>query len=188
MRVFIYCIALNGYDKLWEKCIKTQQEYCARYDYDYGLITTVESKLDLHPKWRKIECMVNFLQNGKYNLIVLFDADLQVQPDCPPITSLITPDKHIYCALGCSERPNSGMIIAKRTPEVLTFFQGLLERRNEPVPSQYFVTAEGDNGRFITEYNDNKELFEIIDWRWNNNRDPRVRDYIRHYCGRIPKT
>jgi len=194
LRVHVFAIAMNGYDRVWKPCLESQRQYCEYHGYEYYVLTDpamlaknlgeAQPGPSLHPKWHKISQFDALLGQDRYDLVVLFDADLFVRDYCPPVTSVLT-DKAIYVALGFSNRPNSGMVMA--TPTAKPFFANLLAKRHDPVPKQCFVSAEGENGAFIREYQAHPDLFEIVDRRWNNNTDPNLEDYIRHFCGRFLK-
>lgn len=189
MKTLVFTVALNGYDSKWKTCIDSHKEYCSRMGYTHRLIDNVDdSVIDLHPKWRKIEYMKRFIEKKDFDVVALFDADLFVRDTCPSFGKFVkNSDAHIFCVMGCSNRPNSGMVVAKSTKPSLQFFTTMLKNRNFPVEKEHFVTNEGENGHFISLYSQQTNIFEILPNCWNNNKSINNTDYIRHFCGHIPK-
>uniref|UniRef100_A0A6C0BN66 Polysaccharide pyruvyl transferase domain-containing protein n=1 Tax=viral metagenome TaxID=1070528 RepID=A0A6C0BN66_9ZZZZ len=148
------------------------------------------------PHWFKIHSLLEALREGCWDAVILNDADLLTQRRCPPVTKYLEaqPNKHIFAAMGITNRPNSGYIAARTTSESQKFFQDMLTRRamNKDVPKKFWATGGrrhyDDNSFFIFFYHQRKHLFYILHWIWNNNRDPNRRDYNRHYCCRVGRT
>ena len=71
------------------------------------------------------------------------------------------------------------MIIVKNSPEVRALFQRILDGAQQPLPPEDDV-GWGENGHII-HFAKDSPLLEIIPPQWNNNHDPALADYLRHY-------
>jgi hypothetical protein len=71
------------------------------------------------------------------------------------------------------------VIIVKNSPEVRALFQRILDGAQKPLPPEDDV-GWGENGHII-HFAKNSPLLEIIPPQWNNNHDPALADYLRHY-------
>ncbi len=179
MRTLIFSIALNGYQWRYRSLIDSHQRYADKHGYDYTCITRpVLSTLGLEVAWLKIKLIIAALESG-YSTVCFLDADTEVRPACPPLEAAMNPVDEIYAAKGFSGRVNSGVMIVKKSPDTLSFFKKILLLSTRPVP-QVDSVGWGENGH-VTHYARQFKRFATLDMRWNNNHDPDLTDYIRHY-------
>jgi len=179
----VLCVATDGYDAVWRFCIDSQAEYCRRHGFEYRLATSTAD--GLNGKWTKLVIARDLLEAGRDVLVI--DADAEFDAGAPPFTAAMTPtDKSIFVALGISGRPNSGVIMLRGAPQAaaVRFLDHCLEQRHRPVPSEDFVTTDGENGHVIhaLKNSPHANALQVLDTAWNCTRPERAETaYIKHY-------
>ena len=177
--VLVFTLAFNGYDRLYGSCIKLQQAYAARYGYQYALLNQPRwTPLTREAAWAKIWLIRKALLDG-WDWVFFIDCDAAPQPDAPPVQSLEEPGKDLFLAPGFSGRVNSGVMILKNSAGTLRFIEDIIENCEKPVPKEDALSW-GENGHVI-HYSKKHPGLKLLHHRWNNNRDPELDDYIRHY-------
>jgi hypothetical protein len=78
---------------------------------------------------------------------------------------------------------NAGVIIARKSPDTRAFLTAVLDHAADEVPPDDRALYE--NGHVI-HYSKNQPYLQILDPKWNNNRDPYLVDYVRHYSAGGP--
>jgi len=178
--ILVFCVALNGYERIYKSCIESQRKYAARHGYQYRLINRPGNASITASAWLKIPLLIEALNKG-YKWIAFIDADCLIKPDTPSLQSLEKKDKYLYMGQGFSGRVNSGVIILKQDIRVLDLLKRILENSNTEVPEADW----GENGHLI-HYTKNWRGLHILDRRWNNNAEPLLQDFIRHYSAGGP--
>ncbi|WP_372880109.1 hypothetical protein [Psychromonas sp.] len=175
----MFTIALNGYHWQYRKNIQSQRDYAARHGYRYVVVDRpLLTSLGLECAWLKIALMLEALQ-ANYDWVLFVDADAKIQPGAPRVETLATADKSVFIARGYSGRINSGVLIAQQSHSATSFFRDVLENMEKPLPECDSV-GWGENGHII-HYAHHKAFIKVISSRWNNNSDPHMQDYIRHF-------
>ncbi len=175
----IFSIAMNGYYWEYKKNLQTQAAYAMRHGYRYVVIDRPQiSLLGMECAWLKVALMSEALKAG-YDWVMFVDADAEIKPSAPAIESLRCEGKSIYLAKGFSGRVNSGVLIASRAEASEAFFDQVLAEHAKALPPEDDV-GWGENGHIIHFAKKNPAV-KLISARWNNNRDPYLRDHIRHY-------
>jgi len=189
--MIILCIASDNYKIKYLPCIKSQEQYCAKNNYNYVLISGPDDSRNW--KRAKIEELCNLITSYDDD-IVLIDGDCYIKDTCPPFTDFIIADKSIYYANGKSGRLNSGFLYFKNNIDSKQFINELAEKLKKPVPrgNGYFVTAEGENGHIIWLKDDwekkEKNVFQEIPNLWNCSRKSCKKDaYILHFTNDLRK-
>jgi hypothetical protein len=178
-QTLMFSMAFNGYDLLYNRCIRSQRDYAKRQGYLYRFVNRPRwTSLTRECAWLKIALVIRALERG-YDWVFFIDADAEVKPDTPPIQQLAESGKSVYLVPGWSGRINSGVLIARNTPEALAMFREILANAENPVPDEDSISW-GENGHVI-HYAKNQPFVKICDRKWNNNSDPAMVDYIRHY-------
>jgi hypothetical protein len=182
--VLVFSIATNGYGLKYGRCIDSHREYARINGYNYVLVDRPHLvwPFPAHDSaWLKIPLILAALARG-YDWVLFLDADCEVRPGCPRVETVQRPGKVVYAANGHSERPNSGVIIVRNSPDAVAFFRRLLDEADdvEVIPTQ--DRAPYEKGHFI-HYSKQLPSFDSLDSRWNNTNDLRVRDFGRHYIG-----
>lgn len=183
--VLMFSCGFNGYGLKYSRCAATQRKYAHRMGFTYrlfdypGLIPSAECK------WLKIPIMLRAFRDG-WPLVFFVDVDCEMRPDCPDVRTVLADDKDLYFAHGFSGRINSGVILARNSANVRQLLQTVVDEREKQLPPEDGV-ADGENGHVI-HFAKNKSYVQIIDGRWNNNRQIRPDDYIRHYTGPLAES
>ncbi len=178
-QTLMFSMAFNGYDVLYNKCIRSQRAYAERQGYMYRFVSRPRwTSLTRECAWLKIALMIRALERG-YGWVFFIDADAEVKPDTPPIQQLAEPTKSVYLVPGWSGRVNSGVLIVRNSADAIEMFRNILENAQKPVPDEDALSW-GENGHVI-HYSKNQAFVKICDRKWNNNADPAMDDYIRHY-------
>ncbi len=178
-RTLMFSMAFNGYDLLYNRCIRSQRAYADRHGYLYRFVNRPRwTSLTRECAWLKIALVIRALRRG-YDWVFFIDADAEVKPDAPPIQQLAEPGKSVYLVPGWSGRVNSGVLIVRNAPEALAMFQTILDNAENPVPDEDSISW-GENGHVI-HYSKNQPFVKLCDRKWNNNSDPAMPDYVRHY-------
>lgn len=116
-----------------------------------------------------------------YDWVAYIDADCQIRSETPALELLAVANKSLYMAKGFSGRINSGVMIVKNCEEVKELLKTIYSHCNENVPCADW----GENGHVIY-FASQWEGLKIIDQKWNNNADPELKDYIRHFSAGGP--
>lgn len=189
-KVLVFSIATYGYDVVRDQCIQSHQEYSKKHGYDYFCINKIpQGYSNDMVVWTKLPLILEWLKH--YDWVVFLDADCKVQDNCPRIESLKSTtwsNKHIYFSTWFSWRINSGVIITHKHESVRILFLNIIKNKNKELPKEDFVGwsfGGGENGHVI-HYCKNADIVEIIDKKRNNNSDPLLNDYIRHYSAGGP--
>lgn len=180
----LFSIGLNGYDKLFRNCIKSQKAYSTKFDYKYILINRAPQKMSgQKAAWLKIYLLREAMELG-YKWIAFIDADCEIRqhtPDFRKYLENLDTDASTFMAHGFSGRINSGVIFMKNTIESKAYLDEVINNRNNPVPEE--DKAPFENGHMIT-YGKNNASVKIIDnTLWNNNIKFDPESYIQHYSG-----
>jgi hypothetical protein len=99
------------------------------------------------------------------------------------VESIELPGKTLYMATGYTGRVNAGVIIAKKSASTQAFLTAVLDHAADEVPPDDRALYE--NGHVI-HYSKDQPFLQILDAKWNNNRDPFLVDHIRHYSAGGP--
>ena len=181
-KVLMFSISLNGYDKMWERCILSQRRYAEKNNYDYCLINKIDRELTGdQSSWLKIPLIMRALKNG-YDWVLFVDSDCYISELAPKVETL---GKFIYMALGHSKRVNAGVMIIKNSILSRLFFSRIFISSDWPIPNKA-EQAPYENGHVIHFFN-RASIAQIVDQRWNNASEPLLKDYIRHYTGPMRK-
>lgn len=178
--ILVFCVALNGYDRIYQGCIKSQRHYAKQQGYCYRLISHQASVSITASAWVKIPLLIQALEQG-YDWVAFIDADCQIKPQTPSLQSLEISGKSLYMADGFSGRINSGVMISKNDPQLHAFLQLIYDNCDKTFPE----TDWGENGHLI-HFAKNWAGIHKLDRRWNNNAEPELQDYIRHYSAGGP--
>ena len=184
----VLSVATSDYAQKWRFCIDSQYSYARRHGFEYRCIDPSSSPLN--PKWAKLEAALNILEQGRD--VLLIDADAEITKSCPPFTQLIqaNSESDIFFARGISSRPNSGVLVLRGGPNsaATALLAECLERRQDKVPIEDFVTEEGENGHVIwllkNDCYSRRSIAIIADW---NCTDPNRAQfaYVRHYTNHL---
>jgi hypothetical protein len=176
-RTLVFSIAMNGFAARFDRCLRSQRRYARRHGYDYAVVTRPRHAPPEETAWLKIPLLLRALDRG-YEWVVFLDADCEARDAAPRIESVAGPGKSVYMALGFSGRPNAGVLIGRRDDGTRTFLQSVVRTADQPVPPE--DEAPYENGHVI-HLAKGKPFVAVLDRRWNNNADPCLDDYIRHY-------
>lgn len=175
----MFTIALNGYHWQYRKNIQSQRAYAARHGYRYVVVDRpLLTSLGIECAWLKVALIVEALK-ANFDWVVFVDADAKMQSRAPGVETLATPDKSVFIAKGYSGRINSGVLIAQQSQSATSYFAQVLENMEKPLPECDSV-GWGENGHII-HYAHQKPFIQVVSSRWNNNSDPHMQDYIRHF-------
>lgn len=178
-RLLIFSIALNGYQWLYQDCLKSHARYANKIGADYVKIDRPHfTRIGTECCWLKLLLLKQALLNN-YDLVLFLDADTEVQDITPDIREVVTPDKHIYMALGKTKRFNSGVILLQKSTQATDFIDEVLASHGCPLSKQDDV-GWGENGHIIQAVKGNQWVSELP-VEWNNSWQPQLTDYIRHY-------
>ncbi|GAA2867553.1 hypothetical protein GGQ99_001277 [Aminobacter niigataensis] len=187
-RPVVLSIATPDYAIRWRFCIDSHYSYCRRLGYEYQMVDP--SHYALHPKWAKLEAAVSCLEGG--HDVLLIDADAEIDKRCPRFADLFeqSPSVDILSVKGISGRPNSGVLALRggQSSVAATFLRECLARREEPVPTEDFVTEEGENGHVIWLLKQARFAERSGDLpRFWNCSDPESAEqaYVRHYTNHL---
>lgn len=178
-RLLIFSIALNGYQWLYRDCLKSHAWYADKIGADYVKVDRPYfTHVGTECCWLKLLLLKQALHNN-YDLVLFLDADTQVQGIAPDIREVVTPDKHIYMALGKTMRFNSGVILLQKSVQATDFIDEVLSSHGCPLTKQDDV-GWGENGHIIQAAKGNNWVSKLS-VEWNNSWQPQLTDYIRHY-------
>lgn len=177
-KLLILSVALNGYQLLYSKELKSHKRYAQRIGANYLCVQRpFISRLGVECCWLKIHLMLEALTNG-YDAVLFLDADTLVREHCPDIRSEIQPEHFIYLAHGYTNRFNSGVILMTKNANSIRFLIELVKNRHKPVAEENSV-GWGENGHII-ELAKNWQGIKRLHHRWNNTFDESCSDYILH--------
>lgn len=184
MRHTVLTVATPDYAARWRFCIDSQMRYCRQHSYEHRVIDPMPSSLN--PKWMKIDLALALLEAG--NDVFLIDCDAEIDKACPSFVDILgsRPESDILYVVGVSGRPNSGVLLLRggRGSIASAFLRECLSHRDEPVPEEDFVTAEGENGHIIhvLKKRDYAARAGELDIRWNCSDPARAPEaFVRHY-------
>jgi len=179
--VLVFSIALEGYSRLFRRCLETHKRYCNRFEYDYVLID--EAPRSLRPAeaaWLKIALMSAALKSDKYNWVAFLDADCELRETTPDFSHTFNErEESIFMAPGYSGRINSGVIFAKSSIDSVRFFQQVIDASDSEVPEE--DQAPYENGHMIFFGKKSPDVQLIDRHKWNNNSVLSKESYIQHY-------
>jgi hypothetical protein len=169
----------GGYDVAFADAVESQRQYCDKHGYRYICVSEPGSPL----LGRENIWLKPFLLYGallKNDFVLYLDTDVKIQPGCPAIDQAVSDQNPIGVVAGHSGRVNAGVILARRNPQVLSFFAEWVASLGRPIAARHDV-GWGENGHLIRLVE--KYGIQPIDTRWNNTFNPELDDYIRHYTG-----
>ncbi|QCN97413.1 hypothetical protein D3093_19420 (plasmid) [Azospirillum argentinense] len=178
--ILVFSVALNHYDRIYDRNIASHRAYAARHGYDYVCVSRPAWTTVTEAVWLKIELLRSSLAKG-YRWVLFVDADCELRATAPRVESVSKPDKSVYLAAGFSGNVNSGVIIARNDPAAAAFFDTVLDASSRPVPEMDW----GENGHVI-HVAKRSDTVGHLDCRWNNNADPSLEDFVRHYSAGGP--
>lgn len=182
----ILCVATPDYAKAWQFCIRSQQRFAVKHGYKHAMLS---GKIDgLHPKWAKLQYVLEEIQAG--NDILMIDADAQIRSFAPSLKTLLANAGDIFCTKGHSGRINSGFMLFRAEKGGCSegYLQKCLEGRNKPISQENFVTSEGENGHIIEVAQDPRfaDKIAIVEPAWNCTSPEGERDaYVLHYTAKL---
>lgn len=178
--VLIFSSGLNNYDRIYQQCIKSHQDYANKFGYDYRLVNKPQTASITASAWLKIPLLIKALEEN-YEWIFYIDADCKINSAAPALEMLAVENKSLYMAKGFSGRINSGVIIVKNSEQIKNLFKTIYLHCNENVP----YAEWGENGHII-HFAEAWQGLQILDRKWNNNANPELQDYIRHFSAGGP--
>jgi hypothetical protein len=181
-KTLILSIALNGYQWMYQRELKSHQQYAQKHGYTHQAVTRpFVSALGVECCWLKLTLIRTALISG-YDTVLFLDADSMVNPNCPALSGVFQKDKYIYMAKGYSNRFNSGVLIARNNVKTIAWLTRVIDARFNQVQKENNV-GWGENGHVI-EFSKKISFLEELDQKWNNTFDNHLNDYIRHRnCG-----
>jgi len=178
-KALVVSMGFNGYQTIYASNIASHRQYCERIGAAYVFVDKPDfTPLTMESTWLKIPLLLTGLAAG-YEWIMYLDADTEVKAACPDMRSLASLGGDLLMAKGFSGRVNAGVVIVRRSDPVARFLKTLLVESGKELPPEDHVPW-GDNGYFI-HFGKTYGGLRILPTEWNNNRDPSLRDYIRHY-------
>ncbi|CAN5415410.1 hypothetical protein BH10PSE2_BH10PSE2_09880 [soil metagenome] len=179
-RPIVFSMGFNGYQWKYARNIASHRKYCEKYGFDYVILEHPGfTNLRRSSAWLKIIVIVALCQLARPWIFYL-DTDVEVKDDAPDFRSLEKPGKDFYVSNGFSGRANSGVMIVKNTDAVRDLFSSMFVNATIRVPGDDYVSGWGENGHVI-HYSKTHPGTEVISNMWNNNIDPDMHDYLRHY-------
>lgn len=174
----VFSIALNGYQWRYRKHLKSHQAYAQRFNYHYQAVTRpIFSSLGIECCWLKLTLMYSALLSG-YKYVIFLDADAYIQPNCPPISTVLDIGKCLYMAKGYSNRFNSGVMIVRNCEIIRQWIKEVVHSRATSVDDENDV-GWGENSHII-QLSKGCNFIKVLPIQWNNTCDPDLNDFIRH--------
>jgi hypothetical protein len=178
-RPLVISMGLNGYQWKWKRAVASHREYCRKHEYDYVFVQKPSfTPLKMESAWLKLPLIISALKS-KRQWVLFIDCDAVISEDCPPVTSVAQPQKSLFMVNGFSGRVNSGVILIRNDFEIRSLMEKILANALQPVPKEDDV-GWGENGHVI-QFSKNFSGLQILGTEWNNNQNPDLKDYIRHY-------
>lgn len=185
-QVLVFSIALKGYSKIYNDCIKSQKQYCERSGYSYILVDQAPG--NLLPKeaaWLKLFLLRSALKCN-YKWVAFIDADCEIREHAPPFVEEFKKAKGkkvIFLAHGFSGRINSGVIFLRNTKEAEDYLEQVIKNGDNEVPDEDKALYENGHMIHYGKRNPNVEIIDAV--KWNNNFAIDKGSYIQHYSGGI---
>ncbi len=177
--LLVFSIALNGYQWIYRKNLKTHRQYAEKINADYALIDNPKFvSTGTECCWLKIPLILAAFNRG-YKSVLFLDADAFVTNSAPDIRLEIDKESDILMAKGVSGRWNSGVIFAINSAKTIEFLNEVLARRREDVDIANSV-GWGENGHVIQVASEKDGVSELS-LKWNNTFACHLDDYIRHF-------
>ncbi len=177
--IIVFSIALNGYQWRYKTLLNSHKRYAQQHGYRYIAVTQPAiSLLGEEVAWLKVKLILEAM-SADYDWLVFLDADTRVAVHTPPIHQIADTNKHLYACKGYSGRLNSGVLIIENTKSTYQLFSNIINGATRSIPEEDDV-GWGENGHII-HYAKHCNFLAFIDKRWNNNHNPTLNDYIRHY-------
>lgn len=177
--MLVFSIALNGYQWLYRDCLRSHKHYADKIGAEYlSVQRPFFTQMGTECCWLKLLLLKQALQKG-YQQVLFLDADAHVRKFASDIRDVMVNDKHIYMALGKTHRFNSGVILARQSPQAIAFIDKVLANRNVVLAPEHDV-GWGENGHIIAAAQDNPWVQEL-ELEWNNTWQPELKDNIRHF-------
>lgn len=181
-KTLVLSIALNGYQWVYQRELKSHRYYAQKHGYAHQAVTRpFVSALGVECCWLKLTLMRTALLSG-YDTVLFLDADAMINSNCPALNKVFQEDKYLYMAKGYSNRFNSGVLIARNNVKTITWLTRVIDARFNQVQKENDV-GWGENGHVI-EFSKKIPFIVELDQKWNNTFDNHLNDYIRHRnCG-----
>lgn len=177
--VLVLSLVATGYHWLYQRELASQERYAQARGYHYECVFgPLLHRFGGEIVWYKMHLIQQALLQG-YSWVVFLDADAAVTEICPPIESVERSAKSIYMARGYSGRYNSGVMIYKNNRTSMAFVTRVIASRGETLSADDSV-GWGENGHVIALARHHPAVQELAS-RWNNNQDPTMKDFVRHY-------
>lgn len=171
-------MGFNGYQHLFRRNVESQRRYAERFGFKYTFIEEpAYTPLLMESTWLKIPLLLAALATGA-KWAFYMDTDVEVTARCPDFRCLDEENKDIFLANGHSGRVNAGVMLIKNTGSAQNLLRKILANAGKKVPPE--DVAWGDNSNVI-HYTKSYPGLKKIPAEWNNNRDPELQDYLRHY-------
>jgi hypothetical protein len=187
-KTFMFTIATNGYDEIFQDCLDSHKKYATNQGYKYIAFTKSPPSgiSGTNSAWLKVAIILRALKKG-YENVFFIDADAFIHEYTPPIESVFCSEKYVYMSVESSGNFNSGVIIVINNPQAIKFFETLLLRADVP----NFMLPKSDrnlyeNGHVINLAKKSPTV-QIINPKWNYNfntfLEENEKEYICHGRG-----
>jgi hypothetical protein len=179
MTALIFSIAFNGYEDVWARCIASHRDYASRIGADYAFIGSDQPvTLLMESTWLKIPLLLAALKSGRTPVLYL-DADTMICPAAPDFRDVATGEGDLFMAKGFSGRVNAGVIMVRHSPRLFALLSRILLNAGINLPDEDKI-GWGDNGEII-HFTHRYPGLTVLPREWNNNTDPNLPDFIRHF-------
>ena len=176
----VFCVALNHYDRIYAANLDSHRAYAERHGYAYALVNRpVWATVD-EAVWLKLELLRRALAAG-WRQVLFLDADCALQAAAPALDQAAAATASVCLAPGFSGNLNSGVILVRNDEAARAFLERVIGLADTTVPEQDW----GENGHIIHVGKTHGGV-TLLDRRWNNNADPALADFIRHYSAGGP--
>lgn len=177
--ILVFSIALNGYQYIYKKFLRSHENYAKKINADYALIDSPKVvALGTECCWLKIPLILAAFERG-YEYVLFVDADAFIQESAPDIRLFDKSQGFLYMAKGRSDRWNSGVIFAKKHAKSIQFFQSVVSNRHIKLNLDDSV-GWGENGHIIRA-DKSHQIVKKLPLKWNNTFKHDLDDYIRHF-------
>jgi hypothetical protein len=175
----VISMGFNGYQWKWRAAIQSHEAYCRKHNYNYVFVRKPAfTPLLMECAWLKLPLIISAL-SAQREWVLYLDCDAVISDDCPRIESVEELNKSLYMVNGFSGRVNAGVMLIKNDPPILQLLKEILANALSPIPPEDDV-GWGENGHVI-HYVKTFPGLKILGTEWNNNQNPQLKDYIRHY-------